>query len=110
MFEEHKTSAYIRQQLDDLDIPYKYPFAKTGIVGRVGQGKPIIALRADIDALPIQERTGLHFASQNSGRMHACGHDGEGLVSAGAAAVGGNIDTSNSCGHTHAVTPSVMLF
>jgi IAA-amino acid hydrolase len=77
MFEEHKTSAYIRQQLDDLDIPYKYPFAKTGIVGRVGQGKPIIALRSDIDALPIQEPEGLQFASKNSGRMHACGHDGE---------------------------------
>lgn len=89
MYEEHKTSAYIRQQLDDLDIPYKYPFAKTGIVASVGQGKPIIALRADIDALPIQEPAGLQFASQNSGRMHACGHDGEGLLCTRAAAVGG---------------------
>jgi IAA-amino acid hydrolase len=77
MFEEHNTSARIRQHLDDLGIPYKHPYAKTGVVGRIGKGKPIIALRADIDALPVQEPEGLAFVSKNSGRMHACGHDGE---------------------------------
>jgi IAA-amino acid hydrolase len=77
MYEEHETSARIRRHLDNMDIPYQHPYAKTGIVGRVGTGKPLIALRADIDALPVQEPGGLAFVSKNSGRMHACGHDGE---------------------------------
>lgn len=77
MYEEHNTSARIRQHLDELGVSYKHPYAKTGVVGRIGKGKPIIALRADIDALPVQEPEGLAFVSKNSGRMHACGHDGE---------------------------------
>lgn len=48
---------------------------KTGFVAKIGSGKPVIALRADIDALPILEKTGLSYASQNDGIMHACGHD-----------------------------------
>ena len=48
---------------------------KTGLVAEIGSGKPVIALRADIDALPILEQTGLPYASQNAGVMHACGHD-----------------------------------
>lgn len=77
MYEEHNTSARIRQHLDDLGVPYTYPYAKTGVVARIGKGKPIIALRADIDALPVHEPEGLEFASKHPGRMHACGHDGE---------------------------------
>jgi amidohydrolase len=48
---------------------------RTGVVGRLGSGRPAIALRADMDALPVSEDTGLPFASQNPGVMHACGHD-----------------------------------
>lgn len=77
MYEEHNTSARIRQHLDDLGVPYTYPYAKTGVVARIGKGKPVIALRADIDALPVHEPEGLEFASKHPGRMHACGHDGE---------------------------------
>ena len=47
---------------------------KTGLIAEIGSGYPIIALRADIDALPIKEKTGLPYASDN-GAMHACGHD-----------------------------------
>lgn len=53
-FQEAKTSAYLRQQLDDLGIPYRHPVAKTGITADLGFGAPIFALRADMDALPIQ--------------------------------------------------------
>ena len=53
--------------------PLNYPL-KTGLIAEIGSGYPIIALRADIDALPIKEKTGLPYASDN-GAMHACGHD-----------------------------------
>ncbi|MCT2193589.1 amidohydrolase [Paenibacillus sp. p3-SID1389] len=75
--EEFETTRRIRGWLEEagiriLDIPLT-----TGLVAEVGglQGGPVIALRADIDALPIQEETGLPFASANPGKMHACGHD-----------------------------------
>lgn len=76
-FEEHQTSAYIREILDDWGIAYSFPFVKTGIVARIQGDKPgkRIALRSDMDALPIKESTGLDFESRNDGIMHACGHD-----------------------------------
>jgi IAA-amino acid hydrolase len=77
MFEEHKTSEHIRSLLKDMDVHFSFPYAKTGVVGRIGKGKPVVALRADIDALPVQEPEGVEYRSKNDGRMHACGHDGE---------------------------------
>ncbi|KAK9831052.1 hypothetical protein WJX74_001280 [Apatococcus lobatus] len=64
MYDEHNTSAYLRQQLDSLAISYQHPVAETGIVATIGKGGPVVGLRTDIDALPIQEQTGLPFASK----------------------------------------------
>jgi IAA-amino acid hydrolase len=77
LFELYNTSSIVRKELDHLGIKYRYPIARTGIVAEVGSGKPVIALRADMDALPIQEPDGLEYRSRYDGRMHACGHDGE---------------------------------
>jgi len=76
-FQEFKTSEVIRGILDRWGIEYTYPHVKTGIVARIVGDHPgrRIALRSDMDALPINEQTGLEYASMNSGVMHACGHD-----------------------------------
>jgi amidohydrolase len=76
-FQEHNTSAYIRELLDKWGISYSYPWVGTGILARIKGGSPgpVIALRTDMDALPVNEQSGLEFASENPGVMHACGHD-----------------------------------
>ncbi|WP_036601552.1 M20 metallopeptidase family protein [Olivibacter sitiensis] len=76
-FEEYNTAAYIRQQLHDMGIE-PLTMANTGVVALIKGAKPseeVIALRADIDALPIQEVAGREYGSKNTGIMHACGHD-----------------------------------
>ncbi len=76
MYEEVKTGAVVRRTLDELGIKYKYPMATTGIVAAIGDGKgPCVALRADMDALPIHEEVDVPFRSKVDGKMHACGHD-----------------------------------
>jgi len=74
---EHRTSQIIENYLNGLGIPTKR-YLGTGVVGVLTGGRPgkTVMLRSDIDALPIEEQTGLPFASQNPGVMHACGHDG----------------------------------
>lgn len=82
---EVKTGAKIAEYLKSLGIEVQYPVAKTGVVGLLKGGKPgpVVALRADMDALPVTERNSLPFASkekltfngQETGVMHACGHD-----------------------------------
>lgn len=76
-FEEHQTSAFIREILVEWGIEYFYPFVKTGILARIKGDHPglRIALRSDMDALPVTEQSGLDFQSENPGVMHACGHD-----------------------------------
>lgn len=77
-FREFKTSEFVQSKLTEYGIPFKAGYVKTGIVAKIeGSGHPgkVIALRADMDALPIQEETGLEFRSVNDGVMHACGHD-----------------------------------
>ena len=74
--DEHRTQERILRELAEMGIE-AHPCADTGVVGILSGGKPgkTIGLRADIDALPIQEETGLPFSSENAGCMHACGHD-----------------------------------
>ncbi|WP_241677059.1 M20 metallopeptidase family protein [Bifidobacterium jacchi] len=76
-FEEYETSAYLAAQLRDHGITVLDTPMKTGVVGLIEGERPgpCIALRADIDGLPIREDTGLPFASLNEGVMHGCGHD-----------------------------------
>ncbi|MGL5035113.1 MAG: M20 metallopeptidase family protein [Microcystaceae cyanobacterium] len=87
-FQEHLTAAFISQQLTALGIPHQTGIAETGIVATIAsdfQG-PVLAIRADIDALPITEENEVAYCSKHPGRMHACGHDGHTAIALGTAA------------------------
>jgi amidohydrolase len=75
-YEEVRTSQLVRDTLDELQVSYKSPIAKTGVMATIGTGEePCVVLRADMDALPIQEEAEVDFRSEVDGKMHACGHD-----------------------------------
>jgi amidohydrolase len=86
-FEETRTSDLVAAKLAEWGIEVHRDVGRTGLVGvlRRGNGQATIGLRADMDALPIIEATGLPYASTNPGRMHACGHDGHTTMLLGAA-------------------------
>ena len=85
-FKEFNTAETISEHLDKLGISHKKGVGKTGVVGEITFGPgPTIALRADMDALPIQEENNLDYKSLNDGVMHACGHDGHMAILLGAA-------------------------
>ena len=77
-FAEQHTAALVAQELQAMGLSVTTGIAGTGIVAIVDSGKPgkTVALRAELDALPIQEQTGLPYRSHHSNIMHACGHDG----------------------------------
>ncbi|HWF43308.1 MAG TPA: amidohydrolase [Candidatus Kapabacteria bacterium] len=88
-FEEIKTSALVGDTLEKIGLDVKRGVAKTGVIGtlRGKENGKTVALRSDMDALPIPEATGLPFASKNPGRMHACGHDSHTAIGLGAAMI-----------------------
>ncbi len=87
--QERRTASVIGEFLKKIGVPYRTDVAGTGVVADLpGQeGVPCVVLRADMDALPIQEETGLEFTSVYDGVMHACGHDGHTAMLLGAAAL-----------------------
>jgi hippurate hydrolase len=86
-FEETRTSELVARKLADFGCEVFRGIGKTGVVGRLraGNSQRSIGLRADMDALPIEEATDLAYRSQNAGHMHACGHDGHTTMLLGAA-------------------------
>jgi len=88
-FEEHKTSDYIRYILEKHKIRFTHGWVKTGIVAEIGKTEStnIVALRGDMDALPIQEKNECDYSSLNKGVMHACGHDVHTTCALGAAII-----------------------
>ena len=86
-FTEVKTARLVHSVLQDLGIEAETGVAKTGVVGHIGDGGQTVGLRADMDALPIQEENGTAFDSKRSGLMHACGHDCHTAMLLGAATI-----------------------
>ncbi len=86
---EFDTARLIRETLSSTDIELAQPYLKTDVIGILngGQSGKCIGLRADIDALPLQEMTELPYKSRNDGIMHACGHDGHTAIMLGSAMV-----------------------
>ena len=95
-FQEHNTSAFVKRALDELEIPWT-AMAGTGVVGLIEGSKPsaeLVALRADMDALPIAEANNVEYVSKNPGVMHACGHDAHTSSLLGTAAI---LQSMKSC-------------
>jgi amidohydrolase len=88
-FCEQKTAALVADRLKSLGLRVQTGIAKTGVVGLLEFGKEgrTLMIRADMDALPVEEKTGLPFASTHEGKMHACGHDAHMAMALGAASV-----------------------
>ncbi len=88
-FEEEKTSSLIEETLEELGLEVKTGIAGTGVLGILGREKkekaPTVAIRADMDALPIHEKGDHNYRSQIDGYMHACGHDGHVAIALGTA-------------------------
>jgi amidohydrolase len=86
-FEEHETAALVAERLRSLGLEVQTGVGKTGVVGRLRGGQPgrTVLLRADMDALPIQEENEVEYRSTRPGVMHACGHDGHVAIMLGAA-------------------------
>src|SRR5512139_2059414 len=86
-FQEVHTAARAAAILGELGCRVRTGVGRTGVVAELGQGRPVIAIRADMDALPILEANEVPYASENPGVMHACGHDAHTAMLLGVAAL-----------------------
>ncbi|HLA08403.1 MAG TPA: M20 family metallopeptidase [Anaerolineales bacterium] len=84
-FELHRTSRIVADELEKMGYKVKRGVGKTGVVAEIGEGGKVVAIRADMDALPILEMNESEYVSQNKGAMHACGHDSHTAMALGAA-------------------------
>ena len=84
-FELHRTSKIVADELEKMGYRVKRGVGQTGVVAELGEGGRLIAIRADMDALPILEQNEVEYASQTPGAMHACGHDSHTAMALGAA-------------------------
>ena len=84
-FEEERTSRLVADSLRQMGIEIEVGVAETGVVARIGEGRPAVGIRADMDALPIDEANDVPYKSQTPGLMHACGHDAHTAMLLGAA-------------------------
>jgi len=84
-FQETRTASKVAETLEQLGYRVRRGVGRTGVVADLGSGKPVVAIRADMDALPLQEANQVPYASQNPGVMHACGHDSHIAMALGAA-------------------------
>ncbi|HXD11547.1 MAG TPA: M20 family metallopeptidase, partial [Anaerolineales bacterium] len=84
-FELHRTSKIVADEMEKMGYRVRRGVGKTGVVAEIGEGGKLIAIRADMDALPILEMNETEYISQNKGAMHACGHDSHTAMALGAA-------------------------
>lgn len=91
-FQETRTAGVVAQTLGDLGYRVRTGVGRTGVVADLGQGSPVVAIRADMDALPIQEANDVGYASQVPGVMHACGHDAHTAIALGVATLLSNAE------------------
>ncbi|MEP7134442.1 MAG: M20 family metallopeptidase [Chloroflexota bacterium] len=84
-FELHRTSKIVADELEKMGYRVRRGVGKTGVVAEIGEGGKLVAIRADMDALPILEMNETEYVSQNKGAMHACGHDSHTAMALGAA-------------------------
>ncbi len=93
-FEEHRTAAFIVEKLQQWGFDVRSGYAGTGVIGSLTRGtsKRAIGIRADMDALPIVEKSGVAYVSETAGKMHACGHDGHVTMALAAAKAVSHLD------------------
>lgn len=92
------TTAIVKQELTEIGIPFTEQYCAGSVIADINCGKkPLVALRADMDALPMQEKTNLSYRSENDGIMHACGHDAHTAILLGAARALKHIEAELSC-------------
>jgi len=84
-FDLHRTSKIVADELEKMGYRVKRNIGKTGVVAEIGEGGKLVAIRADMDALPIFEQNEFDYVSQNPGAMHACGHDAHTSMALGTA-------------------------